>query len=117
MLTYATLVLTSPRAPHGPCVAGLRGQVYVDPVLTYVLTHALAYLLNSFLLAWQVYVDPVLTYVLTHALAYLLNSFLLASQVYVDPVLAPDDHTYERAAIVEWLKNNDISPLTGGAMP
>ena len=90
MLTYATLVLTSPRAPHGPCVAGLRGQVYVDPVLTYVLTHALA---------------------------YLLNSFLLASQVYVDPVLAPDDHTYERAAIVEWLKNNDISPLTGGAMP
>jgi len=41
----------------------------------------------------------------------------ITGEVYVDPVLAPDDHTYERAAIVEWLKNNDISPLTGAKMP
>ncbi len=29
-----------------------------------------------------------------------------------DPVIAQDGHTYERSAILEWLKNNDTSPNT-----
>ena len=36
---------------------------------------------------------------------------------FVDPVLAPDGHTYERAALEQWLKTRKISPLTGNPMP
>ena len=36
---------------------------------------------------------------------------------FVDPVIAPDGHTYERAAIETWLAENGTSPLTGGPMP
>jgi hypothetical protein len=32
--------------------------------------------------------------------------------LFVDPVLANDGHTYERSAIVEWVKLNETSPLT-----
>jgi len=34
-----------------------------------------------------------------------------------DPVVAADGHTYERSAIVRWLKNSDKSPLTGSVLP
>ena len=34
-----------------------------------------------------------------------------------DPVVAADGHTYERAAISRWLRESDISPLTGGRLP
>jgi hypothetical protein len=30
-----------------------------------------------------------------------------------DPVSTLDGHTYERAAIAEWLRANDTSPATG----
>ena len=33
-----------------------------------------------------------------------------------DPVVAADGHTYERSAIVRWLKNSDKSPLTGSVL-
>ena len=36
---------------------------------------------------------------------------------FVDPVLAPDGHTYERAAIEQWLRGSDMSPMTGQTMP
>lgn len=29
-----------------------------------------------------------------------------------DPVIGTDGHTYERSAIVEWLKHNSVSPMT-----
>ena len=35
----------------------------------------------------------------------------------VDPVLAPDGHTYERAALEQWLKQSRTSPMTGEPMP
>jgi len=31
----------------------------------------------------------------------------------VDPVIAADGHTYERSEIFQWLKQKDVSPLTG----
>ncbi|CAF1259878.1 unnamed protein product [Didymodactylos carnosus] len=34
-------------------------------------------------------------------------------QLFRDPVLAQDGHTYERQAIVEWIKTNGTSPITG----
>ncbi|GKY95070.1 hypothetical protein MPSEU_000471200 [Mayamaea pseudoterrestris] len=34
-----------------------------------------------------------------------------------DPVVAADGHTYERTAIVRWLKTSDKSPLTGSLLP
>ena len=34
-----------------------------------------------------------------------------------DPVVAADGHTYERTAIVRWLRANDRSPLTGLILP
>lgn len=48
------------------------------------------------------------------------NSFVLDAltcpitlEIFVDPVLAEDGHTYERAAIVEWIKyHQGTSPLT-----
>jgi hypothetical protein len=34
-----------------------------------------------------------------------------------DPVVAADGHTYERMAILRWLKTSDKSPLTGSMLP
>lgn len=34
-----------------------------------------------------------------------------------DPVIAADGHTYERAAIEEWLQTNATSPMTNEALP
>jgi len=36
----------------------------------------------------------------------------ITQEVFMDPVFTDDGHTYERAAIVEWLKNHTTSPLT-----
>ena len=33
-------------------------------------------------------------------------------ELFRDPVVAEDGHTYEREAIVEWIKKNGRSPLT-----
>jgi U-box domain len=38
-------------------------------------------------------------------------------EVFRDPVVAADGHSYERAAIVEWLSKSDVSPLTNAALP
>jgi Mg-chelatase subunit ChlD len=42
------------------------------------------------------------------------NEFLCPINLSImkDPAIAPDGHTYERAAITEWLQNNTVSPLT-----
>jgi hypothetical protein len=37
----------------------------------------------------------------------------LTGQVMGDPVMAADGHTYERAAISDWLRLRDVSPVTG----
>jgi hypothetical protein len=37
----------------------------------------------------------------------------LTGQVMGDPVMAADGHTYERAAISDWLRLRDLSPVTG----
>ena len=38
-------------------------------------------------------------------------------EIFVDPVLASDGHTYERSAIVEWIKHhNNTSPMTRETM-
>jgi hypothetical protein len=37
----------------------------------------------------------------------------LTGQIMVDPVMAADGHTYERAAISDWLRLRDVSPVTG----
>lgn len=34
----------------------------------------------------------------------------------VDPVVAADGHSYERAAIVRWLKVKPVSPVTGAKL-
>ena len=34
-----------------------------------------------------------------------------------DPVMTADGHAYERAAIEQWLRANDTSPLTGARLP
>ena len=34
----------------------------------------------------------------------------------VNPVCAPDGYTYEKDAIIEWLKNNGTSPITRETM-
>ena len=36
---------------------------------------------------------------------------------FVDPVMAPDGHTYERAALEQWLSSSNTSPMTGKPMP
>jgi hypothetical protein len=49
-----------------------------------------------------------------------INSFVdntltcpITLEIFVDPVLASDGHTYERSAIVEWIKyHNNTSPMT-----
>ena len=35
----------------------------------------------------------------------------LRAGVMVDPLIAGDGHTYERAAIAEWLETKDTSPV------
>ncbi len=37
----------------------------------------------------------------------------ITTELMKDPVSAEDGHTYERAAITEWLTNKDTSPVTG----
>ena len=36
----------------------------------------------------------------------------ISFEVMKDPVMAQDGHTYERVAIVEWLKTKGTSPMT-----
>ena len=36
----------------------------------------------------------------------------ITKALFVDPVVAADTHTYERAAILEWLEQHNTSPLT-----
>jgi serine/threonine protein kinase len=36
--------------------------------------------------------------------------------LFTDPVVASDGHTYERSAIVRWLKTQKVSPVTRGAI-
>mmetsp|Transcript_7892 Transcript_7892/g.29209 ORF Transcript_7892/g.29209 Transcript_7892/m.29209 type:complete len:249 (+) Transcript_7892:409-1155(+) len=40
----------------------------------------------------------------------------ITCEVMQDPVVAADGHTYERAAIGEWLQHHDLSPLTGATL-
>jgi len=35
----------------------------------------------------------------------------------VSPVIAADGHTYERAAIDQWLRTSKMSPMTGLELP
>ena len=37
----------------------------------------------------------------------------LSMEVMVEPVSTADGHTYERASIEAWLRDHDVSPLTG----
>jgi hypothetical protein len=37
----------------------------------------------------------------------------LTGQVMMDPVMAADGHNYDRAAISDWLRLRDVSPVTG----
>ncbi len=43
------------------------------------------------------------------------NPFIcpLTKHVMSDPVICSDSYSYERAAIKEWLRSNDTSPVTG----
>lgn len=41
----------------------------------------------------------------------------ITKDLFCDPVVAADGHTYERAALVEWLKSNDKSPMTNEVLP
>ena len=34
-----------------------------------------------------------------------------------DPVTTADGHAYERAAIAQWLRNHDTSPVTNAQLP
>jgi hypothetical protein len=46
---------------------------------------------------------------------FILNALTcpITLELFVDPVLADDGHTYERSAIVEWIKyHNGTSPMT-----
>src|SRR4051812_23031593 len=36
----------------------------------------------------------------------------ITMELFRDPVLAPDDHTYERQAIEEWIQGHGTSPMT-----
>ena len=40
-------------------------------------------------------------------------SFVCLQVVMVEPVIAADGHTYERAALEEWLLEHVTSPVTG----
>eukprot|EP00003_Mantamonas_plastica_P013665 TRINITY_DN2381_c0_g1_i6.p1 TRINITY_DN2381_c0_g1~~TRINITY_DN2381_c0_g1_i6.p1 ORF type:complete len:630 (+),score=229.86 TRINITY_DN2381_c0_g1_i6:1339-3228(+) len=47
-----------------------------------------------------------------------VTSFLcpLTKQIMTDPVFCSDGYTYERRAILKWLKNKSYSPMTGNKM-
>jgi len=50
-----------------------------------------------------------------HDISLILNALTcpITFELFVDPVLASDGHTYERSAIVEWIKyHNATSPMT-----
>ena len=40
----------------------------------------------------------------------------ITQEVMKDPVFCSDGHTYERAAIEEWFRSNDTSPLTNARL-
>ena len=44
--------------------------------------------------------------------AHIRRSF----DVMMEPTIGSDGHTYEKAAILEWLSTNSVSPLTGQPM-
>ena len=41
----------------------------------------------------------------------------ITQNIMIDPVVCADGHTYERAGITQWLKQNDTSPNTGLTLP
>ena len=41
----------------------------------------------------------------------------ITHEIMTDPVTTADGHAYERAAIEQWLRTNDTSPLTGARLP
>ena len=41
----------------------------------------------------------------------------MLQSILVDPVIAADGHTYERAAMAEWLQHRKTSPVTGNKLP
>ena len=49
------------------------------------------------------------------AAAAVVSSFVcpITQAVMEDPVMTADGHTYERAAIEQWLASHNTSPLTG----
>ena len=40
----------------------------------------------------------------------------ITAEIMTDPVCTSDGFTYERAAITEWLRTKDTSPLTGATL-
>ncbi len=44
-------------------------------------------------------------------------SLVCLQVVMVEPVIAADGHTYERAALEEWLLQHVTSPVTGDFLP
>ena len=47
----------------------------------------------------------------------MLHPFLNTSfDIMVEPTIASDGHTYEKAALVEWLSRRSVSPITGKAI-
>lgn len=45
-----------------------------------------------------------------------VDAFCMQAVMY-DPVIAADGHTYERAAMQEWLTSHAASPVTGEQLP
>ncbi len=45
-----------------------------------------------------------------------VNSEVLTQAVMKEPVIAADGHTYEKAAILDWLQLHAESPVTGEAL-
>ncbi|CAF1070043.1 unnamed protein product [Adineta steineri] len=46
---------------------------------------------------------------------FIINALVcpITLELFIDPVVADDGHTYERTAIIEWIKNhNETSPIT-----
>ena len=43
------------------------------------------------------------------------NSLLQESMT--EPVIAADGHTYEKAALLDWLQTHNTSPVTGQCLP
>lgn len=46
--------------------------------------------------------------------SFIINALTcpITLEIFIDPVLADDGHTYERSAIVEWIKSHGTSPVT-----